>query len=106
MSVSDREPTTTVTEHALLVPLGRFAREIGLTAALAEVPFNMKTLTHRPGEKLAELLVLILRGGMHVSEVSHGPHPVITDPAVAQALGQDTFASASGVSALLRAGSA
>jgi hypothetical protein len=105
MSVADRAPMTTVTEHALLVPLGRFAAAIGLTAALGEVPFKMKTLAHRPGEKLAELLVLILSGGMHVSELSHGPHPVLADPVVAQAWGQDTFASASGVSELLRAAS-
>ena len=54
MSVAASAPTTTGTEHGLLLPLGRFAGEIGLTAAFAAVPFKMKTLTHRPAEKLAE----------------------------------------------------
>jgi hypothetical protein len=92
-----------MTEHALLVPFGRFAHQIGLIAALDRVPLKMKTIDHSPGDKLAELFVHILAGGMHVKELETSPHPVIQDEAVAHAWGQEAFASASGVNAVLRA---
>lgn len=41
--------------------------------------------------------------GMHLKDLRTGPHPLVADQAVARALGQDEFTSASGVSALLRA---
>ncbi|MBV9281963.1 MAG: hypothetical protein JOZ41_17940 [Chloroflexi bacterium] len=104
MSVA--EPSPAMTEHALLVPFGRFAHQIGLIDALDRVPVKMKTLAHSPGDKLAELLVHILAGGMHVKELETSPHPLIRDEAVARAWGQEAFASASGVSALLGAVSA
>jgi hypothetical protein len=94
------------TEHALLVPLGQFAGQIGLLAALQRVPFPMKTVVHRPGDKLAELLAHILAGGMHVKELGASGHPLVADRVVARAWGQAAFASASGVNALLRATSA
>jgi hypothetical protein len=40
---------------------------------------------------------------MHLSELGESAHPLVRDQAVAVAWGQDSFASASGVSALLRA---
>jgi hypothetical protein len=101
MSVAD--PSPVLTEHALLVPFGRFAQQIGLIEALGRVPVRMKTIVHSPGDKLAELVVHILAGGMHVKELETSPHPVVQDQAVAHAWGQDAFASASGVNALLRA---
>jgi hypothetical protein len=101
MSVAD--PSPVLTEHALLVPFGRFARQIGLIEALDRIPITMKTVDHSPGDKLAELFVHVLAGGMHVKELETSPHPLIQDEAVAHAWGQGAFASASGVSALLRA---
>src|SRR5712692_7386441 len=101
MSVADQPPI--LTEHALLVPLGRFAQQLGLLEALDRVPIKMKTIDHSPGDKLAELLLHILAGGMHVKELETSPHPLVHDPAVARAWGQHAFASASGVNALLRA---
>jgi hypothetical protein len=98
-------PTAMRTEHALLVPLGHFAAQIGLLDALQRVPFGMKTIDHRPGDKLAELLAHILAGGMHVKELAASAHPLVDDQVVAQAWGQAAFASASGVNALLRAAS-
>ena len=103
MSVADRSTKETITEHALLVPLGHFAEQIGLLAAFDRLPIKMKTVTHRPGEKMAEVLVGILAGNMHLNELEEAPHPVTRDPAVAHAWGQDTFACAAGVSDLLRA---
>jgi hypothetical protein len=105
MSVASSPPSPILTEHALLVPFGRFAQQIGLVEALDRVPFKMKTIDHRPGDKLTELLVHILAGGMHLKELEASPHPLIRDQAVAQAWGQQSFASASGVSDLLRAAS-
>lgn len=109
VAASNRPPakaapaTMESTEHALLVPLGHFAAQIGLLDALHRVPFPMKTVDHSPGDKLAELLAHILAGGMHVTELAASPHPLVDDQAVAAAWGQAAFASASGVNALLRA---
>ncbi len=101
MSVA--EPSPQMTDHALLVPFGRFAHQIGLIEALNRMPIKMKTIDHSPGDKLAELFVHILAGGMHVKELERSPHPLIQDEAVAHAWGQQAFASASGVNALLHA---
>jgi len=103
MSVADSGPGETVTEHALLVPLGHFAEQIGLLAGFNRVPIKMKTVTHRPAEKMAEVLVGILAGNMHLNELATSSHPLTQDPAVAHAWGQDAFASAAGASDLLRA---
>ncbi len=99
------EPTVTTTEHGLLVAFGRLAQQIGLREAFARVPIKMKTIEHSPADKLAELLAHILAGGMHLQELRGGPHPLVAERAVARAWGQAEFASASGVSALLRAAS-
>ncbi len=106
MSLAHDVQPPVVTEHALLVPFGRFADQIGLIAALNRIPFKMKTIDHSPGDKLNELLVHILAGGMHIKELEEGPHPLVKDQAVAEAWGQVEFASASGVSELLCAVSA
>jgi len=105
MSVTSPPPAPVLTEHALLVPFGRFAQQIGLVAALERVPFKMKTIDHSPGDKLAELLTHILAGGMHLKDLEARPHALVRDQAVAHAWGQEGFASASGVSDLLRAAS-
>ncbi len=101
--VNSAEPRVTTTEHGLLVAFGRLAEQIGLREALARVPVKMKTIEHSPADKLGELLAHILAGGMHLQELRSGPHPLVADRAVARAWGQEEFASASGVSALLRA---
>lgn len=94
--------TETVTEHGILVPLGRFGQQVGLDDALGRVPFGMKTVVHTPSEKLAELLCHICSGGMYVKEMDCSAHPLTEDRAVAAAWGQESFASSSGVNALLR----
>lgn len=105
MSVPGPMPSPTMTDHALLVPLGHFAQQIGLVDALGRVPFKMKTVQHSPGDKLTELLIHLLAGGMHITELERRPPALIHDQPVAQAWGQEAFASASGVSDLLRAAS-
>src|SRR5262245_5944084 len=79
------------TEHALLVPLGHFAAQIGLLDAFQRIPFPMKTVAHRPGDKLGELLAHILAGGMHVNELAMSARPLVHDCAVAAAWGQPAF---------------
>jgi Transposase DDE domain group 1 len=106
MSVTDGNQTVVETEHALLVAYGRFAQQVGLPDALEQIPFGMKTLDHSPQEKTVELLAHLLAGGMHVKELAQSAHPLVRDQAVAAAWGQESFASASGVSALLRSVSA
>lgn len=103
MSVTEEGPAAVATDHGLVVALGRFAQQIDLIDALHRVPFKMKTVTHSPGDKLTELFVHPLAGGMHVQELEVSPHPLVRDQAVAQAWEQQAFASASGVSDLLRA---
>jgi hypothetical protein len=85
-----------------VVPLGRFGQQVGMDDALRRVPFGMKTVVHTPSEKLAELLCHICRGGMYVTEMDNSAHPLTDDSAVAAAWGQESFASSSGVNALLR----
>lgn len=94
--------TLVETEHGLLVAYGRFAQQTGLIEALERLPSRMKTIEHSPEDKAAELLAHILAGGMYVNELSKSAHPLVSDQAVAEAWGQDSFASASGVSAFLR----
>ncbi len=101
MSLAHQDQTLTVTEHALLVAYARFAGQIGLLSAIEQVPFEMKTITHSPADKVIELLSHILTGGMHINELVKGAHPLTKDHAVAHAWGQRSFASASGVSQLL-----
>lgn len=49
------------------------------------------------------MLAHILAGGRHVNELAAGVRPLVDDRAVAEAWGQETFAAASGVNALLQA---
>ena len=44
------------TQHALLVPWGHFAREIGLFSGLEAIPFKQKVYEHTPQAKVIEFL--------------------------------------------------
>jgi hypothetical protein len=96
-------PTATLTSHAMLVPWGLFAQRIGLVEALEGVPIPQRTRDHTPQTKLIEFLVSILTGCAHLKDISHGPHPLDQDMAVAQAWGQQGWADYSGVSRTLKA---
>ncbi len=106
MSLARQDQSSVVTEHALLVAYGQFARQVGLIQAIEQVPFRMKTVEHSPADKVLELLGHILAGGMHINALAKSAHPLVKDQAVAQAWGQEAFASASGVSQLLHTVSA
>ena len=51
-------------EHALLVPFGGFAQQIGLIQALDRLPITMKTMDRSPDDKVVELLIHLLAGGV------------------------------------------
>ncbi len=92
----------TLTNHALLVVWGHFAQRIGLLKALEETPIPQRKRVHTPQTKLLEFLVAILGGCAYLKDISHGPHPLDKDQAVADAWGQPGWADYSGVSRTLK----
>ena len=96
-------PATTLTNHAMLVVWGHFARQIGLIDALKTIPIPQRKRDHTPQTKLIEFLVAILGGSAYLQDISQGPHPLDQDQAVAQAWGQPGWADYSGVSRTLKA---
>jgi hypothetical protein len=91
------------TQHALLVPWGHFAREIGLLSGIEAIKLNQKVYEHRPQAKVIEFLVAILSGAKYLQDISLAAHPLDKDLAVAQAWAQAGWADYTGVSRTLRA---
>jgi len=90
------------TQHALLIPWGRFAHKIGLVSAIEAVNLHQKTYVHTPQRKALEFFVAILAGTRQLQEISRASHPLDKDVAVAQAWGQTAWADYSGVSRALQ----
>ena len=90
------------TQHALLVPWGHFAREIGLLAGIEAIKLSQKIYEHTPQAKVLEFLVAILSGAKHLQDISLAAHPLDKDLAVAQAWVQAGWADYSGVSRTLK----
>lgn len=97
------DPRITRTAHALLVPLGLFAREIGLLERLEQAPIAQRKRDYEPQTKLIEFLAAILSGCRYLQDISRGPHPLDRDQTVAQAWGQPGWADYSGVSRTMTA---
>ncbi len=91
------------TQHALLVPWGHFAREIGLLSGLEAIKLNQKVYEHSPQAKVIEFLVAILSGAKYLQDISLAAHPLDKDGVVAEAWGQTDWADYTGVSRTLRA---
>lgn len=91
------------TQHALLVPWGHFAREIGLLSGLEAIPFSQKVYEHTPQAKVIEFWVAILSGARYLQDISLAAHPLDKDVVVAQAWGQASWADYTGVSRTLSA---
>jgi hypothetical protein len=91
------------TQHALLVPWGHFAREIGLLSGLEALKLNQKVYEHTPQAKVLEFLVAILSGAKYLQDISLAAHPLDKDLAVAAAWGQASWADYTGVSRTLSA---
>lgn len=89
------------TQHALLIPWGQFAQEIGLIAGIEAVKIKQKTVEHTPQTKVLEFLVAILAGTKHLQDVSRAAHPLDQDTAVAKAWGRATWADYTGISRTL-----
>lgn len=104
MACSDSTLTTDgsdLTQHAMLIVWGHFARSIGLLEGLAEVPINQKKVIRAPQEKIVELLVGLLSGIEYLTDLSEGPAPLTKDPEVSTAWKLQGMADASGVSRTL-----
>lgn len=95
--------TEPVTDHALLVLLGHFARHLGLLDLFQTVPLKQKTFTHAPHTKLIEFLLAVLAGLGQLHELNDAATPLASDTTLAQAWGQTAFAHYSGVSRTLAA---
>lgn len=91
-----------LTSHAMLVPWGLYAQEIGLVESLSQVPIAQRSRDHTPQAKLLEFLVAILAGCAYLQDISRGIHPLDKDRVVAEAWGQPEWADYSGVSRTLQ----
>ena len=90
------------TQHALLIPWGYFAQEIGLSKGIEGVNLNQKVYEHTPQTKVIEFLVAILSGMKHLQDISLAAHPLDKDVAAAEAWGQTGWADYTGVSRTLK----
>jgi hypothetical protein len=91
------------TQHALLIPWGRFAREIGLLSGIEVIKLSQKVYEHTPQAKVIEFFVAILSGAKYLQDISLAAHPLDKDIAVAQAWAQAGWADYTGVSRTLSA---
>lgn len=73
------------TQHALLIPWGNFAGEMGLLSGIEAIKLNQKVYEHTPPAKVVEFLVTILSGAKYLQDISLAAHPRDKDLAVAEA---------------------
>ena len=92
-----------LTQHAMLIPWGLFAQQMGFVQRIQSVPIPQRTRNHAPQSKLLELFVATLSGCAYLQDISQGPIPLDQDAAVARAWGQEGWADYSGVSRTLQA---
>jgi hypothetical protein len=90
------------TQHALLIPWGHFAREIGLITGMEAIKLTQKVYEHTPNSKVIEFLVAILSGAKHLQDISLAAHPLDKDLAVAAAWEQAGWADYTGISRTLK----
>ena len=90
-----------MTQHAMLVIWGIFARRIGLVEVVEAVKLKQKKRDHTPQTKVLEFLVAILSGLPYLQDISRSAHPLDQDTVMAEAWGQDAWADYSGVSRTL-----
>jgi hypothetical protein len=102
MSNTQTSPSESLTQHAMLVIWGLYARQIGLVEAMGAVKLKQKRRTHQPQTKVLEFLVAILAGLPHLADISRAAHPLDQDQVVADAWRQPGWADYSGVSRTLQ----
>jgi hypothetical protein len=105
-STTNSAVVTRPTQHALLVAWGHFAQSLQLVQLLQHVPIPQKIVTHTPAAKLATLLIGILSGMSHLSDLHKASAPLTRDYEVAAAWDLPALVEASGVSRTLAACSA
>src|ERR1035437_2783610 len=78
-----------VTQHAMLLAWGHFARTTGLLEAMNQVPIPQKVVLSAllPAQKLTEWLIGLLAGIAYLSDLSEGAAPLARDIGVAPASG-------------------
>jgi hypothetical protein len=96
-------PQGLLTQHALMIPLGEFAHEIGLIPKILRVPIPQKSVVHTPQAKVLTFLMGILTGITHLKDLNKGPHPLAHDWPAIRAWGLDSLAHYSGISRTLAA---
>jgi hypothetical protein len=96
-------PQGLLTQHALMIPLGEFADEIGLIPKFLRVPIPQKSVIHMPQAKVLTFLMGILTGITHLKDLNEGPHPLAHDWPAIRAWGMDSLAHYSGISRTLAA---
>lgn len=96
-----RLPQGLLTQHALMIPFGEFAHEIGLIPKILRVPIPQKSVVHTPQAKVLTFLMGILTGITHLKDLNEGPHPLAHDWPAIRAWGLDSLAHYSGVSRTL-----
>src|SRR3972149_1453685 len=104
--VGDREVGDVLdatTDHAWLVLLGQYARQIGLIDRLAGVPIDQRTREYTPQTKLIQSLVGVLAGLEYLQDFNDGPQPLVKDEGGVASWQQPAFAHYSGVSRTLEA---
>ena len=79
------KPPPQMTQHAMLVIWGIFARRIGLIEGMKAVKLKQKKREHTPQTKVLEFLVAILGGLPHLQDISRSAHPLDQDQIVAEA---------------------
>lgn len=99
---SPKFETPTLTQHAMLVVWGLYARQIGLVQAVDRVKLKQKQRQHRAQTKVLEFLVAMLAGLRHLQDISRSAHPLDKDQVTAEAWGQPAWADYSGVSRTLK----
>ena len=70
MSRQTELSTGILTQHALMVPLGEFAHEIGLIQKLQQVHVPQKSVVHAPQAKILTFLMGILTGITHLKDLN------------------------------------
>lgn len=98
-----RLPQGLLTQHALMIPWGEFAHEIGLIPKMLRVPIPQKSVVHTPQAKVLTFLMGILTGITHLKDLNQGPHPLAHDWPTIRAWGLDSLAHYSGISRTLAA---
>lgn len=99
--MSTNKPSPVLTNHAMLVAWGIYARQIGIIKAIEGVKLHQKKRDHTPQTKVLEFLVGILAGLPHLKDLSLSAHPLDQDQAVAEAWQQPAWVDYSGVSRTL-----